>query len=222
VEGDGRRLAGDGMSIKALERIAGDHWLVVRKLIGEDTLSVLDVGCRDRALLQHLPTGSHYVGLDLVPPADVIASADEPLPFEEDSFETVVLADVLEHLNDPHTALDEAMRVARTAVVVLLPNMYTLYYRLRFVAGRLPGDKYTLGAENPRDRHRWLPSLEEAARFTRGRAQEAGWCVALEYAYDRQFHRPSARFVYWAARIVGNPGLWSWEYAARLEPRGHQ
>jgi SAM-dependent methyltransferase len=210
----------DGTPIGALERIAGDRWAVIRELIGEDTGSVLDVGCRDRALARHLPPESHYVGLDLGPPADVIATAEGPLPFDDASFETVVLADVLEHLDDPHTALDEAMRVARSAVVVLLPNIYTLYYRLQFVAGRLPGDKYALGAEKPRDRHRWLPSFEEAARFTRGRAEAAGWSAALEYAYDKPFHRPAARFVYWSARLVGSPGLWSWEYAARLEPRG--
>jgi SAM-dependent methyltransferase len=193
---------------------------VICELIGEDTGSVLDVGCRDRALERHLPVASHYVGLDLRPPADIIATAEGPLPFEDASFDSVVLADVLEHLNDPHTALDEAMRVARAAVVVLLPNMYTLYYRLRFVSGRLPGDKYSLTATRRRDRHRWLPSFEEAADFTRGRAEEAGWRAAREYAYDKPFHRPAARFAYWSARLLGGPGLWSWEYAARLEPAG--
>jgi hypothetical protein len=209
----------DGRPTQTLKRISGDRWWVICQLVGDDTGSVLDVGCRDRALAQHLPPSSHYVGLDLGPPADVIATADGPLPFDDDSFETVVLADVLEHLNDPHTALDEAMRVARSAVVVLLPNMYTLYYRLRFVTGRLPGDKYAFGAERPRDRHRWLPSFEEAAQFTRRRADAAGWRAAWEYAYDKPFHRPAARFAYWAARLMASPGLWSWEYVARLEPR---
>lgn len=181
---------------------------------------MLDIGCRDRVLARHLPSASHYVGLDLGPPADVIATAEGPLPFDDASFESVVLADVLEHLNDPHTALDEAMRIARSAVVILLPNMYTLYYRLRFFTGRLPGDKYSFGAARPRDRHRWLPNFEEAANFTRGRAEAAGWRTAREYAYDKPFHRPAARFAYWSARLVGGPGLWSWEYAARLEPSG--
>jgi SAM-dependent methyltransferase len=214
-----RGASQDGAPTHSLERISGDRWCVIRELIAEDTASVLDVGCRDRALARHLPPLSRYVGLDLGPPADVIATADGPLPFDDDSFETVVLADVLEHLNDPHTALDEAMRVARSAVVILLPNMYTLYYRLRFVMGRLPGNKYAFGAEQPRDRHRWLPTFEEAAEFTRQRADAAGWHAAREYAYDRPFHRPAARFAYWITRLVGSPGLWSWEYIARLEPR---
>jgi SAM-dependent methyltransferase len=214
-----RHVFRDDKPTWALERIAGDRWWVIAHLIGDDTGSVLDVGCRDRRLARHLPPSTHYVGVDLAPPADVIANAEEPLPFEDDSFDTVVLADVLEHLNDPHLALDEALRVARSAVVVLLPNIYTLYYRLRFLAGRLPGDKYAFSAERPGDRHRWLPSFEEAARFTRGRANEAGWIAAREYAYDKPFHRPAARLAYWAARLVGSPGLWSWEYVARLEPR---
>jgi hypothetical protein len=37
-----------------------------------------------------------------------------------------VLADILEHLDNPHRALDEAMRVAADSVIVLLPNIYTV------------------------------------------------------------------------------------------------
>jgi Methionine biosynthesis protein MetW len=208
----------DSKPVRTIERIGGDRWSVIRNLVGNETESLLDIGCRDRALVGHLPVSTHYVGLDLYPPADVIANADGPLPFEDDSFETVVLADVLEHLDDPHSALDEAMRVGRSAVVVLLPNIYTLYYRLQFLSGRLPGSKYAFGPERPGDRHRWLPSFEEAAWFTRRRAEAAGWQVVREHAYDKPYRRRAARLAYWVARVVGTPSLWSWEYVARLQP----
>ncbi len=58
---------------------------------------------------------------------------------------------------------------ARSAVAMRLSNIYTLYYRLRFVAGRLPGGEYAFGVE--RDRHRWLRSFDEAAPR---RAEAAG------------------------------------------------
>jgi SAM-dependent methyltransferase len=212
--------AADGVS--SVNRKTCGRWELIVGLLEPDTDSVLDVGCRRRELCEHLPPGTTYAGMDLFEPADVIASAEEPFPFEENSFDSVVLADVLEHLDDPHAALDEAMRVARNAVVVLLPNLYTLFVRLHYlVRGRMPSGKYAFGVHPPEDRHRWIMNFDQAAAFTRGRAELAGWRVAREYAYNWPF-RPLARLGYWIARRVGGPNLWSWEYAARLEPAGRQ
>jgi len=205
------------------ESVSGDRWTLIVDLIGPDTESVLDVGCRKGELREHLPEKARYVGLDLLPPADVIASAEEPLPFDDDSFESVVLADVLEHLNDPHRALDEAMRVARRPVVVLLPNIFTLLIRIYFAAlGRMPSQKYAFGPEPKGDRHRWIMNFDEAASFTAGRAALTNWCVARECAYALPFRRRSARLAYGVAGVIGGPNLWSWEYAARLEPMGQK
>lgn len=204
---------------RSIEAVSSDRWTLIVGLIGPDTGSILDVGCRTGQLREHLPDASGYVGLDLLPPADVIASAEDPLPFDDDSFESVVLADVLEHLNDPFTALDEAMRVSRRSVVVLLPNLFTLVFRFYFaVLGRMPGHKYAFGPDPQVDRHRWIMSFEQAASFTAGRAALANWCIAREYAYTRPFRRPSTQVAYRMAYLIGGPNLWSWEYAARLEP----
>jgi SAM-dependent methyltransferase len=203
----------------AVERVSCGRWELIVRLLEPETDSVLDVGCRRRELREHLPPGTTYVGMDLFEPADVIASAEEPFPFEENSFDSVVLADLLEHLNDPHAALDEAMRVAQKAVVVLLPNLYTLFIRLHYLArGRMPSEKYTFDAQPRPDRHRWIMNFDQAAAFTRGRAELANWLVAREYAYDWPFRRRLARLGYWTARQIGGPNLWSWEYAARLQP----
>jgi SAM-dependent methyltransferase len=204
-----------------IESVSGDRWALIVNLIGPDSRSVLDVGCRRGELREHLPDDGRYVGLDLWPPADVIASAEEPLPFDDDSFESVVLADVLEHLNDPHSALDEAMRVGRRSVVVLLPNLFTLVVRIYFAAlGRMPSQKYEFGPDLQVDRHRWIMNFDQAASFTAGRAALANWCVARECAYALPFRRRSARLAYGVAGLIGGPNLWSWEYAARLEPLG--
>lgn len=196
---------------------SGSRWDLVVGLVGAHTTSVLDVGCRDRALKEHLPASVRYVGLDLFPPADIIASADEPLSFRDGEFDAVVLADVLEHLDDPQGALDEAIRVASRSVVVLLPNLYTLLLRAQYLSGRTFG-KYSFGPENSLDRHRWLMNFDQAADFTRACAARSGWKVAREGGYTGDFRRTSARAVYAAARMLGTPNLWSWEYAARLEP----
>lgn len=149
--------------------------------------SVVDVGRRDKALRDHLPQGVRYVGLDLCPPADVIADAEQPLPFSDREFSCVVLADVLEHLDDPHAALGEAMRVGKSAVV-LLPNMLALEHRLSFLRGKLDTSKYDFGPDNPRDRHRWLMNHDQARDFTRAVAAEAGcgWHVRSQRPRSRR------------------------------------
>jgi SAM-dependent methyltransferase len=141
------------------------------------------------------------------------------LPFDSNAFDCVVLADVLEHLNNPHAALDEAMRVARSAVVVLLPNVLTLLLRLRILAGHLPA-KYKFGPHASLDRHRWIMNFDQAAEFTRRRAELNGWTVTREYAYTLPWRRFSARIAYALARRVWGPNVWAWEYVARLEPDG--
>jgi hypothetical protein len=61
-------------------------------------------------------------------------------------------------------------------------------------------------------------TFEEGRKFTRGRAGRAGWSAAREYAYVYPFNRTSVRTVYRVARAAASVNLWSWEYAARLEP----
>src|SRR5438093_7024621 len=109
-------------------RITGSRWDVIVRLIRPASTSVLDFGCRGGELRGYLPTSSTYVGADIHAPASVIASADAHFPFRTDAVDEVVLADVLEHLDRPHVALDEAMRVAKRGVVVLLPNVLTLIH----------------------------------------------------------------------------------------------
>jgi SAM-dependent methyltransferase len=202
----------------AIERVHGERFALIVSLMGSAGGSVLDVGCRSKELGDRLGGRARYVGMDLFPPADVIASADEAFPFDRRSFDAVVFADVLEHLENPHDALGEGIRVARQAVVVLLPNMYSLVHRLNFARGRT-SPKYRFGADRPLDRHRWLLDFEQADQFTRGVAARHGWSVTRRCAYERPWRRTSARVAHRIARSIASPNLWAWEYAARIEPR---
>jgi len=203
---------------QALRHVPERFSLIV-ELLGRDADDVLDVGCRDRALSRCLPPGGRYVGLDREAPADVVASADEPLPFADRSFSAVVCADVLEHLENPHAALDEAMRVARSAVVVLLPNMFALQHRIAFLRGRMATDKYAFTSTPTADRHRWLMNVTQAHEFATGRAAQNAWRVARTVSFDGAFRHPLARASLKVARLLGSPDVWAWEYAARLEPQ---
>jgi SAM-dependent methyltransferase len=141
---------------------------------------VLDVGCRGRELQQALlGLPVRYRGLDLHPPADIVADLEEAIPVPDNDADVVVALDVLEHLDGIHDAFSELCRVARRHIVISFPNAYVLEQRWRQLRGRVAG-KYGLPEEPPSDRHRWHFPLSHARRFCRHRAELAGWTVVGE------------------------------------------
>jgi len=83
---------------------------------------VLDVGCGDAAIVWggHPPDYVTCVDLDVYPHTHVQAAA-EALPFKDNSFDTALLLEVLEHVDDVDVVLSEAPRVAKR-VIVSYPN----------------------------------------------------------------------------------------------------
>ena len=77
---------------------------------------VLDLGCRSGALTRHFLEGNSVVGLDVDAAAlekartlgiePVQANVEEPLPFEDASFDAVVAGELLEHLRFPDALVD--------------------------------------------------------------------------------------------------------------------
>jgi SAM-dependent methyltransferase len=116
---------------------------------------VLDLGCRSGALTRHFLEGNEVVGLDVDPVAlakaealgiqPVLANVDEPLPFEDASFDAVVAGELLEHLQFPDALVAEIARILRHGGVLVgsVPNAFRLQGRLRFLLGRAPEDDPT-------------------------------------------------------------------------------
>jgi len=96
---------------------------------------ILDIGCGRQILRSYLPSGATYVGIDLEEPGALQASA-LALPLQPLSFDTVVLCEVLEHLEAPGTALREAAAVSRNRIVVTIPNDHSLVRLARLALGR--------------------------------------------------------------------------------------
>ena len=143
--------------------------------------AVLDVGCRTRELetaLAQKPV--NYIGLDIRPPADVIADLDEGIPISGAAVRTVVALDVLEHTDRIHDALAELFRVSSRIVIVSLPNCYHFRIRWAHLRGKPISGKYGLPASPPADRHRWFFSFHEARQFCQTLAEKHGWMVAEE------------------------------------------
>ena len=115
----------DAVSEEILDFVA-DH-------VGE---RVLDIGCGIGPYVDRLyRLGKTVTGIDtnteavaagraLGRPLEV-ASAYE-LPYENDSFDSVILVETLEHLPEPERALAEAARVARSTLVVTVPDIGVL------------------------------------------------------------------------------------------------
>lgn len=175
--------------------------------------AVLDVGSRLGALRGALGSASvRYVGLDLNYRPSVIGDI-EHAPFPARAFDAVVALDVLEHTNDIYGALREVFRLARTYVVVVLPNCYEARLRVRFALGRPISGKYGLPTEPMLDRHRWLFSLPEARRFVRENAVKHGFGVTAERSLVGS--KSLSRVQYYLAAVM--PNLFAVSYLAVLE-----
>ena len=116
---------------------------------------VLDLGCRSGTLTRHFLEGNEVVGLDVDRAAlakaetlgiqPVQANVEEPLPFEDASFDAVVAGELFEHLQFPDALVAEIARVLRPGGVLVgsVPNAYRVQGRLRFLLGRAPEDDPT-------------------------------------------------------------------------------
>jgi len=118
--------------------------------IGGPGLAVLDLGCRAGALSQHFLAGNEVTGVDVDENAlghaanrglrTVWGDVEEPLPFEDGSFDAVVVGEILEHVRFPDEVISEIARVLKPAGVVVgsVPNAFRLKNRVKFLFGRSP------------------------------------------------------------------------------------
>lgn len=116
---------------------------------------VLDLGCRSGALTRHFLAGNAVVGLDVDAAAlekaaalgiePVQANVEEPLPFDDASFDAVVAGELFEHLRFPDELVAEIHRVLRSGGVLVgsVPNAYRVQSRLLFLRGKPPEDDPT-------------------------------------------------------------------------------
>lgn len=107
-----------------------------KMLLTQASGRTLDIGCADRWPEAHLPAGCEYVSLDYPltgrdlydAKPDVYADA-AALPFPSKSCDTVLLFEVLEHLERPEQALAEITRVLRDGgkAIITMPFLYPMH-----------------------------------------------------------------------------------------------
>lgn len=95
----------------------------------------LDIGTQDSSLIEH---GHRVLGIPFTKDVDWLVRFDmdkwllpnmvrgdaHRTPFKDNSFDTVVIADVLEHVIDPIKVLSEADRISKKQIIITLPNEY--------------------------------------------------------------------------------------------------
>lgn len=134
----------------APDRVQGQ---ILELLRGRRGLRVLDLGCGDGSLAEHLREAGHtVVGVDRLKHdhigsrADWFVEADleQDLPAEVgDGYDVVVCADVLGHVRDPESLLRRAAARLRPdgSILVSVPNFGHWYPRARVLAGRFDYDQ---------------------------------------------------------------------------------
>jgi SAM-dependent methyltransferase len=155
-----------------------------RRFVGGPGRRVLDLGCRYGALTAFYAEGNEVVGVDIDREAlghaerrlgieTRWADLDDPLAFEDTSFDVVVIGELLEHIREPQRLIDHAHRVLRPGgtLVGSTPNGFRLKNRLSFLAGRHPEEDPThLHLFSPTDVRDLLDAFAEPQlRFIAGR-----------------------------------------------------
>ena len=114
---------------------------------------VLDLGCGDGALLQHLLTTRHCTGYGIeIDDDNVLACVRRGVnvlqlnlheglkAFHDQSFDAVLQIDTLQHLRNAEVMLRETARVGRVGIVAF-PNFAHWPNRLSIARGRMPVTK---------------------------------------------------------------------------------
>lgn len=142
-------------------------------LLKNNFKTILDVGCRDCELKNYVILDvADYKGCDLFQnkenSVDYVADLEKGLPLANESFDCVVALDLVEHLNGFQEGIEELLRVTKKDLIIMLPNISHLFFRLKFLfTGSISG-KYSLNDETcfkNSDRHRWLTTLPETDKY---------------------------------------------------------
>jgi SAM-dependent methyltransferase len=94
----------------------------------------------------------------------VVANVEEPLPFDDASFDAVVAGELLEHLRFPDELVSEIRRVLCSGGVLVgsVPNAFNVQNRLRFLRGLPPErDRTHLHMFRPHDLRELLAGFEQ-------------------------------------------------------------
>ena len=135
---------------------------------------MLDVGCGSGWLAEHFETTRASTRCRKRPPpprprvGTCSADVDEPLPFDDASFDGVILKDVLEHVRDPVAVVQEARRVLRPGGRVFASSPDAQRWVWDDYTHRRPFTRKSFGSFSPIMASRWSASATSRCFRERG------------------------------------------------------
>ena len=143
---------------------------VAKKLGKLNRDKVLDIGCREMILKEHLQGSFDYLGLDYISkksndPSFINHNLEKGMPDSVGDVDVIVALDVLEHIERIHDVYQEFFSVSKKTIIVALPNMGYYKFRINFLFKGVLSGKYNFTENKILDRHRWIPNYESIDKF---------------------------------------------------------
>ena len=171
---------------------------MIKETVGRGK-KVLDLGCRDGNLTKHYVNGNEVVGVDIDDIAlsickenlgiqTIHTDLNEPLPFEDSSFDVAVAGEILEHLIFPENFIKEVHRVLKSSGIFLgsTPNVARIKNRIQFLLGKTPCFDYA----------GYLRFFDDAAHLRYFSYN------TLKSLFERYF--PKVNIIFYGGHIIGN------------------
>jgi hypothetical protein len=175
-----------------------NRFVIACQMLKYKNENILDLGCRDKGLKEHIPLGCIYHGVDYEDGVEVTGfNLENGIPFPDDSFDAVVALDVLEHVDNISFLAEEMKRVAKNEIIIAMPNVYHWHFILRMLSGRSLSAKYALEPYKVMDRHRWVTYHKSNVNFIHNIFSGMKIRALSVFPNYRRF-----KFLYWFDRLL--------------------
>mgnify|MGYP003739746629 CR=1 FL=1 len=153
----------------------------------------------------------NYSGLDLFQNKDnlveFVGDVSEGIPKPDKYFDYVVALDLVEHVDDFHGCLNELLRVSNKTLIIMLPNMGHIFFRVKFLFFAQFSGKYNMIYGAGVDRHRWITTQAQCDLYIAKFAEENYLKMHTIWFCDSRKKVLFSRL----CRFFGiSPNLWAW------------
>ena len=184
--------------------------------------SILDVGCGDGIVGDHIDSSCKYHGLDISDACiyeqrhdksnvQYIGPNEIPDYMENNGcWDIILLLDVIEHTRQFTSLFESALKKANQEVIVSLPNELFFLDRLRMLFGRELNAHSLDRLKDPEGfKHQYIININKAALILNEAAQNHGFAMATEIRRPLISKKPMFKPALWALRHTTSAQMWS-------------